>query len=254
MIFSVFQKNQVLGYSWSTLLWHRCYYPHRSRDALSPVCGICLKEFWSIWNGWTDQVSQKWIEEVSMKWIDRQNARKMKMPLKWKKMYKICSRPGQSQGLLYKQPCHSLINWFSQPVPPTSLRCRHAQTVRDSTSSYKIGYVIVIKNFLQNPISGLKDTAILLKGLILSLGGASSGEGLRLQPAQQAGFQARKLIYLLNSSGSPQCFAFDINMKLRFKRKVLKTILQEFMGKYTSKGESHETSGQPNWTEEQRDR
>ena len=22
---------------WSTLLWHRCYYPHRSRDALSPV-------------------------------------------------------------------------------------------------------------------------------------------------------------------------------------------------------------------------
>ena len=25
---------------WSTLLWHRCYYPHRSRDALYPVCGI----------------------------------------------------------------------------------------------------------------------------------------------------------------------------------------------------------------------
>ena len=25
---------------WSTLLWQRCYYPHRSRDALSPVCGI----------------------------------------------------------------------------------------------------------------------------------------------------------------------------------------------------------------------
>ena len=25
---------------WSTLLWHRCYYPHRSRDVLSPVCGI----------------------------------------------------------------------------------------------------------------------------------------------------------------------------------------------------------------------
>ena len=42
MAFSVFQKNQVFGYSWSTLLWHRCYYPHRSRDALSPVCGI----FW----------------------------------------------------------------------------------------------------------------------------------------------------------------------------------------------------------------
>ena len=40
MNFSVFQKNWVFGYSWSTLLWYRCYYPHRSRDALSPVCGI----------------------------------------------------------------------------------------------------------------------------------------------------------------------------------------------------------------------
>ena len=42
MIFSLFQKNLVFGYSWSTLLWYRCYYTHRSRDALSPVCGI----FW----------------------------------------------------------------------------------------------------------------------------------------------------------------------------------------------------------------
>ena len=44
MIFSVFQKNWVFGYSWSTLLWYRCYYPHRSRDALSPVCGIFFLE------------------------------------------------------------------------------------------------------------------------------------------------------------------------------------------------------------------
>ena len=29
-------------YSWSTLLWYRCYYPHRSRDALSAVCKIFL--------------------------------------------------------------------------------------------------------------------------------------------------------------------------------------------------------------------
>ena len=40
MIFPVFQKKMVFGYSWSTLLWYRCYYPHRTRDALSPVCGI----------------------------------------------------------------------------------------------------------------------------------------------------------------------------------------------------------------------
>ena len=42
MIFSVLQKNGVFGYSWSTLLRYRCYYPHRSRDALSPVCGIFI--------------------------------------------------------------------------------------------------------------------------------------------------------------------------------------------------------------------
>ena len=42
--------------------------------------------------------------------------------------------------------------------------------VRDSTSSYMIDYVIVIKNYLnpeghQNPTSGSKVTAILLKGV-----------------------------------------------------------------------------------------
>ena len=41
--FFCFQKNGVSGYSWSTLLWYWCYYPHLSRDALSPVCGIFLK-------------------------------------------------------------------------------------------------------------------------------------------------------------------------------------------------------------------
>ena len=39
---SLAKKNRffLLILPWSTLLWHRCYYPHRSRDALSPVCGI----------------------------------------------------------------------------------------------------------------------------------------------------------------------------------------------------------------------
>ena len=44
MIFSIKQK-WVFMYSWSTILWYRCYYPHRSRDAFSPVCGnfvLCL--------------------------------------------------------------------------------------------------------------------------------------------------------------------------------------------------------------------
>ena len=73
---------------------------------------------------------------------------------------------------------------MSHPFPPTALRRRHAQTVRDSSSSYKIDYVIVIKTFQnpkghQNPINVLKVTAILLKGWILPVGGASAVEGLR---------------------------------------------------------------------------
>ena len=71
-----------------------------------------------------------------------------------------------------------------QPFPPTALRRRHAQTVRDSSSSYKIDYVIVIKNFLnleghQHPIIGSKVTAILLKGWTSPIGGASAVKGLR---------------------------------------------------------------------------
>ena len=70
------------------------------------------------------------------------------------------------------------------PFVLTALHRRHAQTVRDSSSSYELDIVIVIKNSLnpegyQNLISGSKVTAILLKGF-------SAGEGLRLQPAQQA--------------------------------------------------------------------
>ena len=71
---------------------------------------------------------------------------------------------------------------MSEPFPPIALWRRHAQT--DSSSSYKIDYVIVIKTFLnpeghQSRISGSKVTAILLKGCILPIGGASWVEGLR---------------------------------------------------------------------------
>ena len=56
--------------------------------------------------------------------------------------------------------------------------------VRDSSSSCKIDYVLLIKTFLnlkghQNPINGSKVTAILLKGWILPVGGSSAVEGLR---------------------------------------------------------------------------
>ena len=54
----------------------------------------------------------------------------------------IFSRPCRSHWLLYKQPCHSLINLFinsvSQPFPPTALQRPHAQMVRDTGCSAKV--------------------------------------------------------------------------------------------------------------------
>ena len=56
----------------------------------------------------------------------------------------MISRPGRKQGMLYKQPRDLLNSLVSQPFPPTALRRRHAETVRDSSSSYKMDYVKVI--------------------------------------------------------------------------------------------------------------
>ena len=91
-----------------------------------------------------------------------------------------------------------LINSLTHPLVPTVLRRRHTQTVRDRS-------VIVMKNFLnpnehQTPIIGSKVTAILLKGWIWPIGEASAGEGLRLQPAQQACFRYSPLRWLSSSS------------------------------------------------------
>ena len=93
--------------------------------------------------------------------------------------------PGEARGCsINSLVIKSFINYVSEPFPPTALQRRHAQTVRDSSSSYKIDYFIAIKTFLnpkghQNRISGSKVTVILLKGRILPIGGASVVEGLR---------------------------------------------------------------------------
>ena len=64
---------RVLGYSWSTLLWHRCYYPHRSRDALSPVYGIFTIHYsvtystaWSCRNAHCCNVIQKSVLHITV--------------------------------------------------------------------------------------------------------------------------------------------------------------------------------------------
>ena len=82
---------------------------------------------------------------------------------------------------------YTYLHWSNKIKSGLEIFCRTA----DRFSSYNRDYVIGIKNFLnpewhQNPISGSKVTAILLMGWILPNGGASAGEGLCLQPAQQA--------------------------------------------------------------------
>ena len=106
---------------------------------------------------------------------------------------------------------------MSEPFPPTASRRRHAQTVRDSTSKYKIDYVIVIQNSVnpeghQNPISGSKVTTILLKQWILPIGGASSGRvcacSLRSRLVLKQDTYAKQLIFERSqdfASGLPAC-------------------------------------------------
>ena len=57
----------------------------------------------------------------------------------------IFSRPGQSQGLLYKHLCNSFINWFGHPLLKAlvkiSLRRRHALMVGYGAFSRKMDYV-----------------------------------------------------------------------------------------------------------------
>ena len=58
---------------------------------------------------------------------------------------KIFSRPGQSQGLLYKHICHTLTDAltdsFTHPLFKIYLRRRNALMVEDSAFSHKIDYV-----------------------------------------------------------------------------------------------------------------
>ena len=76
--------------------------------------------------------------------------------------------------ILFVRNIHEYIQIFA------TLWRRHAQTVRDSSLSYKIDDVILILSFLnpeghQNWISGSKVMVILLKGLILHICGVASG-------------------------------------------------------------------------------
>ena len=100
-------------------------------------------------------------------------------------------RIGQHKGDLGKaRDCstksfviYQLIQRVIHPFPPTALRCRDAQMVRDSSYSCKIDYVQMVFNS-QNPkenlnfITGSKVMALLLNGLILPVGEVASVKGV----------------------------------------------------------------------------
>ena len=83
----------------------------------------------------------------------------------------------------------------SQPLPPTALRRPHAQTVRDSTSSYK-------KRLFHNDLEHcksqrasksllwFKSSSHFTEGVDWAYWWSCIGKGLRLQPAQKAFFFA----------------------------------------------------------------
>ena len=84
------------------------------------------------------------------------------------------SRPGRSQGLLYKH----LRNSVSDPLVKIYLRRRHAQMVKIGASSRKTNYIDSFSENLNleghyNRCIGSKVTAILLNGWILPTGGAA---------------------------------------------------------------------------------
>ena len=70
-----------------------------------------------------------------------------------------------------------------------SSRRHHTLMFEDGAFSHKIDYITIFKENLNperypNRITSSQVTAILMNGLILPIGGASAGKGLRLQPVQ----------------------------------------------------------------------
>jgi hypothetical protein len=71
---------------------------------------------------------------------------------RWVGVKRVClADPGKARGCCTNSfVINSFIQSVCEPFPPTALQCRHAHTVRDNSSSYKIDSVIVIQKFL-NP-------------------------------------------------------------------------------------------------------
>ena len=217
MIFSVFQKNLVLGYSWSTLLWHRCYYPHRSRDALSPVCKIFSKLFngqlispaFRIYLSFCQKTHQKaanvtfcQISPVGMvPWCFLGVTVHVTVHC----TVSLAVIRGRSELNIFQQTRPkpgAALQTFIHPLVKISLRRRHAQTIKNGSSIHKTNYIgtfSAIPNLEGhlNRCIGSKVTAIQLNGWIFPTGGVASG---RVCPAACAAGLFLKNLLSTNAS------------------------------------------------------
>ena len=91
---------------------------------------------------------------------------------------KVFSRPGRSQGLLYKHLCELLIHELSHPLVKISFRCRHVLIFEDGAFSNK--NVIIFQENINpeghlNRSIGSKAMAILVNRGVLPSGGVALG-------------------------------------------------------------------------------
>ena len=96
---------------------------------------------------------------------------------------------------LTKHPCPFYYYWQQKNHAYRRLKIfwpmRSSSNILFSTGVHKVANSTlppILPPLFPPPISGSLVTAILLKGWILPIGGASAGEGLRLQSVQQACF------------------------------------------------------------------
>ena len=106
-------------------------------------------------------------------------------------MTKLLADPGEARGCSTNSlVINSFIDSFSLPFPPTALRIRHAQAVRDSTSSYKIDYVHSDQELSQSRRASkshqwFKSYSHFAERVDFAYWWSFSGGGSALQPSQR---------------------------------------------------------------------
>ena len=100
----------------------------------------------------------------------------------------IFSRPGQSQGLLYKHLRNSLTDSFIDHLLKIFLQCRHTENIKNGASSHKTNYSDrECKSWRESKLLyWFKSYGDFAECVDFAYWWSCIGKGLRLQPLQQA--------------------------------------------------------------------